>query len=194
MRTALSSLRLLLTLTVLTGVIYPLLVTLVAGALMPGPAGGALIVHEGRVIGSRLIAQNFEGAVYFWPRPSAVAFNPLPSGGSNLSRTSADLVTTLRARAERLTSAHPDRGAPPEDLVTASASGLDPEISPASARYQTARVAKARGVPEDLVMTLVAQATTPRQFGILGEPRVNVLLLNLELDRVAPASSRAAAP
>jgi len=180
------SLVMLLAMTVLTGVAYPLLVTGAAQLLFHDAANGSIIERGGRVLGSELIGQPFTDPKYFWSRPSATApsaYNSESSSGSNLGPTNAALTDAVKQRIDALHAADPDNPTPvPIDLVTTSGSGLDPHISPAAAQYQIARVAKARGVGEAKVTELVAQATEGRQFGILGEPRVNVLLLNLALD------------
>lgn len=180
------ALTMLLLLTVLTGLVYPLAVTGLAQLLFPDQANGSLIVREGRVIGSRLIGQFFDKPEYFWSRPSATApfpYNAAASGGSNLGPTNPVLIEAVNARVAALRAADPGNDLPiPVDLVTASGSGLDPHISPAAAQYQAKRVARARSLDESTVQTLVAQHTEGRQFGLLGERRVNVLQLNLALD------------
>jgi K+-transporting ATPase ATPase C chain len=187
-RAALVSLVLL---TLLTGVAYPLLVTGVAQAAFPNQANGSLIVKEGNAIGSRLIGQPFDDPKYFWGRLSATTdangkalpYNGGSSVGSNLGPTNPALIDELKGRVDALVAADPDqRGPVPVDLVTSSGSGLDSDISPAAAAYQVHRVAKARGLPEDLVRRLVSEHTTARQLWILGEPSVHVLELNLALD------------
>jgi K+-transporting ATPase ATPase C chain len=176
----------LLTFTVLTGVAYPLLVTGIAQGFMADAANGSLIVQGGKPVGSALIGQPFSSPKYFWGRPSATGpfpYNAAASGGSNLGPTHPALAEAVRARIAALRAADPGNEAPvPVDLVTASASGLDPHISPAAAQFQVARVARARGLPEERVKQMVVQNTEQRQFGVLGEPRVNVLRLNLALD------------
>ena len=173
--------------TVLTGFAYPALVTGVAQTLFPSETEGSLLTDgKGKIIGSSLIGQTFTAPRYFWGRLSATspAFNASSSSGSNLGVNAADLKTAVQARLDALRSADPEnKKLVPVDLVTASGSGLDPHISPAAAAYQIARVAKARGVPEDLVRELVAVNTEGRQFGFFGEPRVNVLRLNVALDQ-----------
>lgn len=180
------ALTMLLLLTVLTGLVYPLAVTGLAQLLFPDQANGSLIVREGKVIGSRLIGQHFDKPEYFWSRPSATApfpYNAAASGGSNLGPTNPVLIEAVNARVAALRAADPGNDLPiPVDLVTASGSGLDPHISPAAAQYQAKRVARARSLDESTVQTLVAQHTEGRQFGLLGERRVNVLQLNFALD------------
>jgi K+-transporting ATPase ATPase C chain len=181
------TLTLLAILTLITGVIYPLAVMGLAQLLFPGPANGSEIIRDGKPLGSSLIGQPFTDPKYFWGRPSATApfaYATVPSGASNQGPTNPALVDAVRHRVEALRAADPGNTEPvPVDLVTASGSGLDPHISPAAAQYQLARVARARGMSEEQVRALVEQATAARQFGILGEPRVNVLQLNLLLDR-----------
>ena len=182
------ALALLVGLTLITGVIYPLLVTGLAQALFPNQANGSLIYQHGRPVGSALIGQPFDDPRYFWGRPSATtpfSYNATASFGSNLGPTNKALVEAVQARINALHTADPGNTAPiPVDLVTASASGLDPDISVAAALYQVPRVARERGLSEQVVQQLVAKYTTSRTFGILGEPRVNVLELNLALDGV----------
>jgi potassium-transporting ATPase KdpC subunit len=181
----------LVALTLVTGVAYPLLVTGVAQAAFPSQANGSLIVEKGKALGSHLIGQPFDDPKYFWGRLSATADSnskPLPyngaaSTGSNLGPTNSALVDEVKGRIEALHGADPDNTSPiPVDLVTSSGSGLDPEISPAAAEYQVRRVARARNLGEATVRSLLADHTSARQLGILGEPRVNVLELNLALD------------
>lgn len=175
--------------TILCGGIYPALVTGIARAVFPRQANGSLLAdRSGRVVGSALIGQPFTDPKYFWPRPSATAefgYNPLASGGSNLGPTNPDLLRQVGERVKNLRAAGL-AGPVPADLVLASASGLDPHITPEAARIQTTRVAAARGVGTEVVAKLVADHTADRQFGILGEPRVNVLALNLALDKLTP--------
>jgi K+-transporting ATPase ATPase C chain len=176
-----------LLLTVVTGVVYPGLVTLVAALAFPDQAGGSLILADGKVVGSHLIGQPFSSPRYFWGRPSATG--PMPdngaaSAGSNLGLLSPALLSAVRTRVAALRAADPDNARPvPVDLVTASASGLDPHISKAAAEFQVPRVARERGLPQEKVRQLVQAATEERTLGILGEPRVNVLELNLALDQ-----------
>lgn len=173
-------------LTIITGLIYPLLVTGIGQAVFPAQAAGSLIQRDGKLIGSRLIGQHFADPKYFWGRPSATApqpYNAAASGGSNLSPRNPALKDAVEGRVKALREADPGNMQPvPVDLVTTSASGLDPQISPAAAAYQAARVARVRGLTLDAVQTLVAQHTEDRQWGIFGEPRINVLELNLALD------------
>ena len=173
-------------LTILTGVIYPAAITAVAQTVFRSQANGSLIETDGKVVGSRLIGQPFDSPRYFWPRPSATGpgpYNAAASTGSNLGPTNPALLDAVKGRVEAIRREHPDQTGPiPADLVTASASGLDPHISPAAAEYQVTRVAKARGLSPDAVRRLVADHTEGRTLGLLGEPRVNVLRLNLALD------------
>lgn len=176
-------------LTVITGVVYPLAVTGVAKAAFPSQAAGSLIVKDGTPVGSSLIGQNFSDPKYFWGRPSATSpmpYNGSGSGGSNQGPLNPALVDAVKGRVEALKAADPGNNLPvPVDLVAASASGLDPHISLAAAQYQTARVARVRGVAADVLTGLIARHTEGRLFGLLGEVRVNVLELNLELDQTA---------
>ncbi len=177
-------------LTLLTGVVYPTLVTGIATALFRPQAEGSLILDGDSARGSLLIGQGFSGPGYFWSRPSGTApvpYNGAASGGSNLGPTNPAQLDLVRRRVEALRAADPEnRASIPVDLVTASASGLDPDISPAAAEFQVGRVARARQLPEARVRELVARFTRGRAFGILGEPRVTVLPLNLALDRLPP--------
>jgi potassium-transporting ATPase KdpC subunit len=189
---------LLLVLTAITGLAYPLAMTGIAGALFPAQAQGSLIERDGKVIGSALIGQEFKDDRYFHGRPSATLapdpndstktvsapYNAANSGGSNLGPTSKALADRLKEDVDRLKGENPN-AAVPVDLVTTSASGLDPDISPEAAQFQIARVAKARNMPEDAVKQLVASNVQGRLLGLLGEPRVNVLALNLALDRAS---------
>jgi potassium-transporting ATPase KdpC subunit len=176
----------LVVLTVVTGIIYPLIVTGIAQAVLPSQANGSLIVKDGKVLGSTLIGQPFDDPRYFWGRPSATSpfpDNAASSSGSNLSPTNPDLVKAVQARVDALRAADPgNKALVPVDLVTASGSGLDPHISPAAALYQVPRVARERKLDQRAVRQLVEQHTEGRFLGILGEPRVNVLALNLALD------------
>ena len=186
----LPALRMLVVLTVITGVAYPLLVTGIAQLVFPRQANGSLVESGGKTIGSTLIGQPFSDPKYFWSRPSATSpqpYNAMASSGSNQGPRNPALSDAVKDRIKALRDADPDSKAPvPADLVTASASGLDPEISVAAAEFQLHRVAKARGLDEDKVRALVTANTSGRTFGILGEPRVNVLALNLALDQAKP--------
>ncbi len=179
---------LLLVFSVLTGILYPLAITGIAQLVFPRQANGSLIYHNGKPVASSLIGQPFTDPKYFWSRPSATSpmpYNAESSGGSNLGPTNPDLAKAVQERIAAIQKADPDNKAPiPIDLVTSSASGLDPHISPAAAKYQIARVAKARGLDENTVRQLVSKHTEGRTFGLLGEPRVNVVELNLDLDGV----------
>jgi K+-transporting ATPase ATPase C chain len=173
-------------LSAVTGVAYPAIVTAIAQVVFPHRANGSLIVKEGKAVGSALIGQPFDDPKYFWDRPSATSpfqYNAGASSGSNLGSTNPALTKAVQERVDALRAADPGNTAlVPVDLVTASASGLDPHISPAAALYQVGRVARARKMDESAVRRLVEQNTEGRQFGFLGEPRVNVLALNLALD------------
>jgi len=179
--------------TVVCGVLYPLCMTGLFQVLFPYQANGSLVHVGDKLVGSEWMAQQFTGDKYFWPRPSACTYGSSPSGlvasgGSNLGPTSAQLQTNVNANAKTLRTEGrlPDNAPVPADLVFASASGVDPEISPEAARFQIARVASARGVGADQVSALVEQYVKPRQWGFLGEARVNVLMLNLALDAALP--------
>lgn len=176
--------------TLVTGVAYPLAVTGVAQAIFPAQANGSLVEVNGRVVGSSLMGQPFDDPRYFWGRPSATGpspYNASASTGSNLGPTNPALATAVRERVAALRAADPDQASIPipVDLVTASGSGLDPHVSPAAALYQVHRVARVRSVPEDRVRALVEAHVEVRTLGVLGEPRVNVLRLNLALDELA---------
>ncbi len=187
------ALSLFVVLSFITGLLYPLLVTGVARLAFPAQAAGSLIERAGIPIGSRLIGQSFASPGYFWGRPSATlpqAYNAENSAGSNLGPANPALADAVKGRIATLKAADPGNAKPiPVDLVTASGSGLDPHISPAAADYQLARVAHARGIDAASLRTLVAQHTEGRQFGVFGEPRVNVLELNLALDARSQAAS-----
>ena len=174
-------------LTVVTGVVYPLAVTGVAKAAFPQQAAGSLIVKDGKTVGSSLIGQNFTDPKYFWGRPSAtapMANNGQGSGGSNLGPLNPALTDAIKGRVEALRAADPgNKALVPVDLVTTSASGLDPEISVAAARYQAARIARLRSVAPEVIDGIIARHTQGRLFGLFGESRVNVLDMNLELQR-----------
>lgn len=185
-----TSVRAVAVLTLLTGVVYPVAMTGLAQVLFPKKANGSLIFREGRPVGSRLIGQSFDEPRYFWGRLSATgptAYNGAASSGSNLGPANPALLKAVGDRVDALRSADPEsRGPVPVDLVTATASGLDPEISPAAANFQLRRVARARGIPEAAVERLIRENTRPRFLGLLGEPGVNVLALNDALDRANP--------
>jgi K+-transporting ATPase ATPase C chain len=167
----------------LTGVLYPLAVWAAAQGIFPAQANGSLVMRDGHALGSTLIGQAFDDPRYFWGRPSAVGYDAAASAGSNLGPSNPALQEAVAQRIAALQAADPGNAAPiPADLVTASGSGLDPHISPASAYYQAGRVARLRGLPEAQVVALVERLTLPRQLGFLGEPTVNVLELNLALD------------
>src|SRR5262245_3673658 len=189
LRTFKDALLMLVVLTVVTGVVYPLIVTGIAQRVFPSQANGSLIERDGKLVGSALIGQPFSDPKYFWSRPSATSafpYDPSASSGSNQGPLNPALIDPVKARVDALVAADPTQTYPiPIDLVTASGSGLDPHISPAAAAYQLSRVARARGLPEDRVRELVTAYTEDRQWMILGEPRVNVLLLNLALDALS---------
>lgn len=180
-----TAIRFTLIATLLLGVGYPLLVTALASLLFPHQAGGSLIERNGQVVGSELLAQGFASDRYFHPRPSAAGsgYDATASGGSNLAQSNAKLVQREQADIDRLQKENPGT-AVPVDLVTTSGSGLDPDITPEAARFQAPRIARTRGLSEETVQQLIALHVTSRQFGLLGEPRVNVLELNLDLDRL----------
>ncbi len=186
-RQILPGLRIKIFMTVLLGVVYPLVITGISQVAFPYRANGSLITEGGKVIGSELIGQNFTRPEYFHPRPSAAGpdgYDAASSSGSNYGPTNQKLIDRVRASIEKFRKENPDYHGPlPADLVTASASGLDPDISPDSALVQAARVAKARGVPVERIKRLIAQCTEGPDLGLLGEARVSVLKLNLELDR-----------
>lgn len=178
------SIRYKLVMLVLLGLLYPLILTLVAQFIFSKEAGGSFIYDHGRSVGSEWMGQKFEKNNYFWSRPSTSDYNPLASGGSNLGSNSSDLKKVFEERRQKLKRAHPDDTQdPPQDLIFASASGLDPHISIEGALYQLKRVAKARNMSEEKVRSLIDKATEPRSFGIFGESRVHVLKLNLMLDQ-----------
>ena len=180
----LQSIRMLLVMSVITGIAYPLLVTGISQVMFKDQANGSLIVKDGKVLGSRLIGQPFSDPKYFWGRPSATSpmpYNGASSSGSNQGPTNPALTEAVESRIKDLGGQTPM----PADLVTASGSGLDPHISPAAAEYQIGRIAKTRGMPGEQLRGLVQKYTEGRQLGVLGEPRVNVLELNLALDAAA---------
>jgi len=184
------ALVLIVLMTLLTGLLYPLGLTAIAHILFPRQAAGSLIERDGKVIGSNLIGQSFAADKYFHSRPSATApgpYNAAGSGGSNLGPTSRDLVNRIKTESEKQ---HAENPMPvPADLVTSSASGLDPHITPAAAQFQIARVARVRNLPETDVAALVTKFIEPRLFGFIGEPTVNVLELNLALDDLAKSKT-----
>jgi K+-transporting ATPase ATPase C chain len=184
-----TAIRMTLVFTVLTGIVYPIAMVLLCNAILPWQAQGSFITRDGHVIGSAVIGQNFTRAGYFHPRPSAAGdkgYDAISSGGSNLGPTNKVLIGTVRSRLKELLESNPGTTANevPIDLVTASASGLDPDLSPAAAEFQIPRIAKARGLSEDAIRAVVAAHTSNRWAGLLGEPRVNVLATNLALDRL----------
>jgi K+-transporting ATPase ATPase C chain len=193
MRTLITAIAMTIALTLLTGIVYPLVVWGIAQVLFPWQANGSLIVRDGHSVGSELIGQNFAAPRYFHPRPSAAGdkgYDASNSSGSNLGPTNRKLIDTTKAALHKVLEENP--GASPElvpmDLVTASASGLDPEISPAAAELQVLRVAKARSLSEAMVRNVVHDNVRPRFAGIFGEPGVNVLDLNLAMDRMATSA------
>lgn len=178
--------------TILLGVAYPLLVTALAQVFFHDKANGQLISRNGEVFGSRIIAQPFTGVAYFHPRPSAAGtgYDAASSGGTNLGPTNRKLIDRVKQDLAAARAENPSRPVP-IDMVTTSASGLDPHITPANAAFQLARVARERGIPEDKLQALIGAHTEGRQLGFLGEPRVNVLELNLDLDRLYPVHKNA---
>lgn len=180
-----TSIRFTIVTTVLLGIGYPLVVTGIAGAIFPHKAAGSLILKDGQVIGSELLAQSFTSDKYFHPRPSAAGngYDPTSSGGSNLAQSNKTLVDRIQGSIDKLSQENPGKPVP-IDLVTTSGSGLDPDITPDAAFFQIPRVAKARGIPEARINQLIQEHITNRQLGFLGEPRVNVLDLNLDLDKL----------
>ena len=181
-----TSIRFTLLSTLLFGIVYPLVVTGIAGALFPRKSAGSLILKDGQVLGSELLAQSFTSPRYFHPRPSAAGngYDPTSSGGSNLAQSNAKLVQRIQGDIDKLAAENPGHPVP-IDAVTTSGSGLDPDITPDNANFQAPRVARARGLTEQQVRQLIQQHTAGRTFGLLGEPRVNVLELNLSLDRLS---------
>ena len=195
MKLLIQSIRQTILWTVIAGIAYPLVMTGVAQLLFRNQANGSLIVRDGQVVGSELIAQQFTGDKYFWPRPSAGSYATIPSGASNLGPTSQALQSNVTANAAAFRTGNKlAADAPvPADMVFTSASGLDPHISPESARLQVARVAAARGMAEDQVNALVEKFVEAPQWGIFGEPRVNVLELNVALDDLQPKKAEGSA-
>ena len=172
--------------TLLFGIIYPLVMTGIAGLLFPHQANGSLILQNGQVIGSELIAQSFTSDKYFHPRPSAAGngYDATSSGGTNLAQSNAKLATRIQGDIDALQKQNPGKPVP-IDMVTTSGSGLDPDVTPDNAFYQVSRVAKERGISEDKIRELISQHVAQRQLGLFGEPRVNVLELNLALDQLS---------
>lgn len=181
-----TSIRFTLLMTLVFGIAYPLMLTGIAGTLFPHKAAGSLIVQNGQVIGSELLAQSFTSDRYFHPRPSAAGngYDATSSGGSNLAQSNTKLVQRMQGDIDKLAAENPGHPVP-IDAVTTSGSGLDPDITPDNAYFQANRVAKARGIPEPRIAALIQQRTQGRTLGLLGEPRVNVLELNLALDQLA---------
>jgi K+-transporting ATPase ATPase C chain len=181
------ALKLIVLMTLILGLLYPIAITGITQVIFPHRANGSILINNGKVIGSVLIGQKFESDRYFWPRPSAIDYNPLPSGGSNLGPTSAELQKQIASRRSMLLKAHvlSERTIIPLDLLFTSGSGLDPHISPQAARFQVNRVARARGFDknsENELHKLIDKYIEPRDFVVLGEPRINVLKLNVALD------------
>jgi K+-transporting ATPase ATPase C chain len=181
-----TSIRFTIVTTVLVGIAYPLLVTGIAGSIFPHKAAGSLILKDGQVIGSELLAQSFTSDKYFHPRPSAAGngYDATASSASNLAQSNKTLVDRIQGSIDKLSKENPGKPVP-IDLVTTSGSGLDPDITPDSAFFQLPRVAKARGISEDRIHQLIDEHIAGRQLGVLGEPRVNVLDLNLDLDKLS---------
>ncbi len=193
MRTLITAIAMTIALTLLTGIVYPLVVWGIAQVIFPWQANGSLVARDGHVVGSELIGQNFAAPRYFHPRPSAAGdkgYDASSSGGSNLGPTNRKLIDATKAALHKVIEENPGASPAqvPMDLVTASGSGLDPEISPAAAELQVTRVAKARGLSKDAVRDLVRDNIRPRFAGVLGEPGVNVLELNLALNRMSAAA------
>ena len=193
MKVITQALRLFLLMTILTGILYPFLVTGLGQMLFPYKANGSLVVFKGKIVGSDLIGQKFVSEKYFWSRPSAIDYNPLPSGGSNLGPTSVDLLTKVAQRRKLMEKANPESRTVPSDLLFASGSGLDPHITPEAAKYQLERIARVRALDikqNKILITLVEQYVEPPVFGIFGQPRVNVLKLNLALDSTLSGANK----
>ncbi len=192
MKTLIIAAKLILVMTAITGVMYPMIMLGAAQTLFPHQANGSLIYFDGRLIGSELIGQEFTDLKYFWPRPSGVGYTSQPSGGTNLGPTSKVLSEQIATRRARLIETH-DGEQPPDNLILASGSGLDPHISPAAAFYQVDRVAKARGLDSgqlDLLQQLAERSVEPYNFGFIGQPRVNVLKLNISTDSLFSKRSK----
>lgn len=192
-RTFLTAALMLVVMTILTGFLYPLGVTAVAAILFPRQATGSILERDGQPVGSDLIGQSFDDPRYFWGRPTAIApvpYNAMSGSGSNQATTNPALTDAVKDRVARLKDADPANTQPiPVELVTASGSGLDPHLSPAGALYQAGRVARVRGVPEEKVRSIMQSLVEKPTFGVLGQPRVNILRLNLALDASFPAKS-----
>jgi potassium-transporting ATPase KdpC subunit len=189
MRTIITSLKAIFVLTILTGIVYPALVIILSHFIFPLRANGSLVTVNGDIIGSELIAQKFQSEKYFWSRPSAIDYNPLPSGASNLGPTNRSLQKSVEQRKTFFTEKNflSSNVALPAEMIFSSGSGVDPHISPEAALLQVQRIALARGFDEVKVSKLrstIQKATEPLQFGFLGKPRINVLLLNIELDKI----------
>ena len=191
MKLIIQSIRQTIVWTVLTGMLYPLVITAIAQLAFHRQANGSMIERDGKVVGSELLAQQFTGVKYFWPRPSAGSYATVPSGASNLGPTSAALQSNVLANAKAFRDGNklPADAPVPADMVFTSGSGLDPHISPAAARLQVARVAAARNLSEDQIKALVEKFVEQSQWGVFGEPRVNVLRLNLALDEMGGKQS-----
>lgn len=188
MKTIIISIKIFIVITILTGIIYPLFVTIIGQTIFPNQTNGSMIVVDGKIVGSELIGQKFTETRYFSSRPSAIEYNPMPSGGSNLSVTSKELQLRVKRNVDAFDSINqlPSSQLIPSEMMYASASGLDPHISPAAALLQVNRIYKARNLSEielKKIKNLIEHATEGRQFGFLGEERINVLKLNLELDK-----------
>lgn len=189
MKHILSSVRVMIFFTILCGLIYPLAMTGIAQIFFKDKANGSLLSRDGQVVGSKLLGQNFERPEYFSPRPSAVSFNPLPSGGSNLGPTSEALKVLVNERREKLKKNNPGAGEPPQYLVFAAASGLDPHINLEAALYQVERISKARSLSVDIIKKLVMDHVKMRQYIIFGEETLNVLTLNMAMDNMQGIAS-----
>ncbi len=174
----------------LTGLLYPLLITGIAQLTMKQKADGDFISLKGKKVGAVLIAQKFESERYFWPRPSTNDYNPLPSGGSNLGFISTELKKRVEERKKKILNANGNQGTAPAELLFASGSGLDPHITPSTAYFQSERIAKARGIKKEQVKNLIDKMTLKASLRFIGESRVNVLMLNIALDELAQASSK----
>lgn len=185
MKYLMPAIRFKLFMTLLLGLVYPLVMTGLSQLFFPQLSRGEFFSRGGQLVGAKLIGQKFEKPEYFWSRPSAIDYNPLPSGGSNLGQASSDLKKTFEDRKNKLKLTHPEQTVePPQDLLFASASGLDPHISVEAAQYQLHRVAKARSLSDENIQKLINDATEKKQWGFLGEETVNVLVLNLSLDQM----------